>query len=124
MDVKLPGDKLHQPGLTVDGHEPLGAEHLGIEVIEEPLHRFPADIGAAAENQGIDAEAPDFRPSRRVIFPELLAYMHALGSGDETLAEAEVLKAADLLLERLVDHHLTRIPRSRDFLMKVVGSST
>ncbi|MFP6599018.1 MAG: DNA repair protein RecO [Deltaproteobacteria bacterium] len=77
-----------------------------------------------AENQGIDAEAPDFRPNRRVIFPELLAYMHALGSGDETLAEAEVLKAADLLLERLVDHHLTRIPRSRDFLMKVVGSST
>ncbi len=58
MDIKLPGGELHQPRLAVDGHEPLGAEHLRIEVMEKLFHRFPADIRAAAENQGIELDMP------------------------------------------------------------------
>ncbi len=74
-----------------------------------------------AEREGIDPEAAGFRPSRRVIFPELLAYVAGLHKEEPVTADAEILAAADRLLERLVDPHLARMPRSRDFLTKVTG---
>lgn len=75
-----------------------------------------------AERRGFDADDPGFSPARRVIFPELLAYMRGLSQEEPPEASTDVLVAADRLLERLVDHHLTRLPRSRDFLLKITAS--
>ncbi len=70
-----------------------------------------------AENQGLRPEDPSFRPSRRIIDPQLLAYVRSAclevpGGFDE-----RILADASRLVDRLIDLHLSRPLKSRAFLL-------
>jgi len=78
-----------------------------------------------AEESGYDSQDPGYRPSRRVVEPALLDYLRALRSeavdvaDHPTVAIAETTGAATALLHRLVDLHIQRPLRSREFLATV-----
>jgi DNA repair protein RecO (recombination protein O) len=69
-----------------------------------------------AEAAGIDPEDEQFRPSRRVIDPPLMAYVREAASRVPEANAAEVHRLASALLDRLVDLHLQKPLRSRAFL--------
>ena len=72
-----------------------------------------------AERRGIDPASPDYRPSRRVIGPELLEYLQrarrqpVIGAGEAVRADAT------LLLDRLVSLHVRKPLQSRRFLSQI-----
>ncbi|HYC55227.1 MAG TPA: DNA repair protein RecO [Candidatus Binatia bacterium] len=69
-----------------------------------------------AESLGIDPEDASFRPSRRVIDAPLMEYVRSAALDVPDAAAPEVSRLASALLERLVDLHLGKAPRSRAFL--------
>ncbi|HYB98595.1 MAG TPA: DNA repair protein RecO [Candidatus Limnocylindrales bacterium] len=69
-----------------------------------------------AESLGIDPEDASFRPSRRVIDAPLMEYVRRAAQSVPEAAPPEVCRLASALLERLVDLHLSKPPRSRAFL--------
>lgn len=75
-----------------------------------------------AERVGHAPEDPAFRPSRRVIYQELLDYVFAARIGPPAESTPEVRKDATLLLDRLLDLHLPRPLKSRQFLAEIRGS--
>ncbi len=76
-----------------------------------------------AEAAGVDPDDPGFRPSRRVIDPELMAYVRTALQCVPPAGEPVVGRLATALLERLVDLHLTKPLRSRSFLRSVSAES-
>ncbi len=70
-----------------------------------------------AERLGLDSSDPSWRPSRRVIDDELLAYVQASRERPVGEASAGCMSLGSALLDRLLDLHLTRAPRSRAFLV-------
>ncbi|MFP6626212.1 MAG: DNA repair protein RecO [Deltaproteobacteria bacterium] len=75
--------------------------------------------GHEAERQGLVADDPSFRPSRRIIFPELLTYLCEAAVKVPAQPTTEVGQAATLLLERLVDLHLAKPLKARTFLAEM-----
>ncbi|HEY2773848.1 MAG TPA: DNA repair protein RecO [Candidatus Binatia bacterium] len=69
-----------------------------------------------AEAAGVDPSSGSFRPSRRVIDPELMAYVREAAARVPPQASPDVARLATALLERLVDLHLQKPLRSRAFL--------
>ena len=69
-----------------------------------------------AESQGLDSGDPGFRPSRRVIEPPLMDYVRACATDVAAAPDAGTRDLATRLLDRLVDLHLSKPPRSRAFL--------
>ncbi|MFT4569964.1 MAG: DNA repair protein RecO (recombination protein O) [Hyphomicrobiaceae bacterium] len=69
-----------------------------------------------AERNGIDATDPTWRPSRRVIDEDLLTYIRTSREAvvEDASPECSILGSA--LLDRLLDLHLARPPKSRAFL--------
>lgn len=74
-----------------------------------------------AEQQGLDPNDPSFRPSRRVIYPELLAYLGAVREARSVQVDASVIEAATALLDRLVGLHVAKPLKSRQFLASIRG---
>jgi DNA repair protein RecO (recombination protein O) len=72
-----------------------------------------------AEAAGLDPDDPAFRPSRRVIGPDLMAYVREAAFEVAAVPEPEVSRLATALLERLVDLHLSKPLRSRAFLKTI-----
>lgn len=70
-----------------------------------------------AERLGIDTTETDFRPSRRIIDDQLLGYLRAASQAVPEQAESDSSALASALLDRLLDLHLPRIPKSRAFLV-------
>jgi DNA repair protein RecO (recombination protein O) len=77
-----------------------------------------------AEALGIDPEDSTFRPSRRVIGPDLMTYVRDAAFQIPPPPEPDVGRLATALLERLVDLHLTRPLRSRAFLKSLSSGAT
>jgi recombinational DNA repair protein (RecF pathway) len=69
-----------------------------------------------AESAGYDAQDPAYKPSRRVVEQPLLDYVRALRAQAIGAASEDVTTAATALLHRLVDLHIQRPLRSREFL--------
>ncbi len=69
-----------------------------------------------AEQQGIDPDHPAFKPSRRIIDADLMDYVREACLRAPAGSTPEVRRLATALLNRLVDLHLTRPPKSRAFL--------
>ncbi len=69
-----------------------------------------------AETQGVSPDDPGFRPSRRVIEPELLAYVNRARERVEAPPDARICELATALLDRLVDLQLGRSLKSRGFI--------
>lgn len=72
-----------------------------------------------AEAAGLSPDDENFRPSRRVIDPPLMAYVRDATLDVPAAAEPAVGRLATALLDRLVDLHLTKPLRSRAFLKTV-----
>lgn len=82
-------------------------------------HRGSGLVCAAheAERLGLDASDPSWRPSRRVIDPDLLSYIQASRDAVVHDASEECAALGSALLDRLLDLHLQRAPKSRAFLL-------
>src|SRR5688572_1305063 len=76
-----------------------------------------------AEQLGIDPEDSTFRPSRRVIGPDLMSYVRDAAFQIPPPPEPDVSRLATALLERLVDLHLARPLRSRAFLKSLASGA-
>lgn len=72
-----------------------------------------------AEAAGFEGRADEFRPSRRIIDPALMAYVRDASTQVPATAEPETGRLATALLERLVDLHLSKPLRSRAFLRTI-----
>lgn len=72
-----------------------------------------------AEAAGLDPDDPNFRPSRRVIDPALMAYVREATLDVPAPPDPAVGRLATALLERLVDLHLGKPLRSRAFLKTI-----
>lgn len=72
-----------------------------------------------AEAAGLDPSDRDFRPSRRVIDPDLMTYVRDAAFQVPAPPEPGVGRLATALLERLVDLHLSKPLRSRAFLKTI-----
>ena len=77
-----------------------------------------------AEGLGIDPNDPDFRPSRRVIDAELLDYVGRVRREAPPSVDAALSTTATALLHRLVDLHLHRPLKSRQFLAEIANMQT
>ncbi len=78
-----------------------------------------------AEHMGVDPEDPSWRPSRRVIEPELLDYVRAAREGVPPEGGLRLEALATALLDRLVHLHLGRPLKSRAFLVSLrAGAAT
>jgi DNA repair protein RecO (recombination protein O) len=69
-----------------------------------------------AERLGIDSSDPEYRPSRRVIDDGLLTYLRQAREQVPADGEQDSRALASALLDRLLDLHLSRVPKSRAFL--------
>ena len=110
------------PGEHGGGPHDLGERGV-VEVVEFPTRHGRRAVGDIdddeAEAAGVDPDDPGFRPSRRVIDPELMAYVRTALQCVPPAGEPAVGRLATALLERLVDLHLTKPLRSRSFLRSV-----
>jgi len=77
--------------------------------------------GHEAKRLGLDPSDPAFKPSRRIVSGALIDYLRRAAAEVPEDAEPELLSAATLLLDRLVDLHLPRLPRSRRFLTQLAA---
>ncbi len=73
-----------------------------------------------ADQRGMDPDDPAFAPTRRVINPELLAYVTATRDQPVTEAGHEVIADASLLFDRLVSLHVDKPLKSRRFLIDLM----
>ncbi|MFQ5479070.1 MAG: DNA repair protein RecO [Candidatus Binatia bacterium] len=69
-----------------------------------------------AESRGVDPFDPSFRPSRRVLDAPLLEYVRQAEKSMVFDCDSQVIETATALLDRLVDLHLGRPLKSRDFI--------
>ena len=72
-----------------------------------------------AEKLGVDPTDTSFRPSRRVIQPDLIDYVRQAADAPVDQADPATADACSALLDRLVDLHLDRVLRSREFLLSL-----
>lgn len=76
-----------------------------------------------AEAAGFDPDDKSFRPSRRLIDPDLMAYVRRAAREVPDAPDPFVGRLATALLERLVDLHLQKPLKSRAFLRSLSKDS-
>lgn len=69
-----------------------------------------------AERLGLDATDPSFQPTRRIIDADLMEYVLQAYARVPEGGSDETRQACSALLDRLIDLHLGRVLRSREFL--------
>lgn len=76
-----------------------------------------------AERSGSEAAAPAYRLRRRVIDPELLAYVRASCDEPQPNGAAATLAAATMLIDRLIELHVPRSLKTRRVLAELMNQS-
>ena len=75
-----------------------------------------------AERLGMNHEDPSYRPTRRIITEPLLAYVRAASTAVAPDYDPRLREDATLLLDRLIDLHLSKPLKSRRFLAEIRSS--
>lgn len=77
-----------------------------------------------AERLGMDGDDPSYRPSRRIITEPLLDYVRRAREEVASTSDERLRTDATALLDRLIDLHIGRPLKSRQFLAEMRASAT